>query len=50
MSNKKSYLMIMILELSGLSVSAQEYVRKIEQHTFVTKGQWIASTSVSFSE
>lgn len=38
---------VLVLPLGG---SAQEFARKIEQRTFVPKGQWILGSSFSYSE
>ena len=36
--------------IAGGKVQAQEFKRQIEQSTFVPKGQWIAGSSISYSE
>ena len=36
--------------IAGGKIQAQEFKRQIEQSTFVPKGQWIAGSSISYSE
>ncbi len=44
------FVVTIAIGLSIFSVRSQSFVRKIEQHTFVPKGQWIVGNSVSYSE
>lgn len=41
---------ITLLALGTSGIRAQRFDRGIEQHTFVPKGQWIAGSSISYSE
>ncbi len=50
MNKIKQLIIAGILVFSSSAATAQGFVRKIEQHTFVPKGQWIVGTNVSFSE
>lgn len=48
--NRRFSIGLLLLVVSISTSWSQEFVRKIEQHTFVPKGQWIVGNSVSYSE
>ncbi|MGL4852576.1 MAG: hypothetical protein ACRC3Z_08045 [Phocaeicola sp.] len=50
MSKIEKLLLITLVLMLPLGATAQEFVRKIEQRTFVPKGQWIVGSTFSFSE
>ena len=50
MRQKAIIITLALAAIAGGKVQAQEFKRQIEQSTFVPKGQWIAGSSISYSE
>lgn len=50
MRQKAIIITLALAAIAGGKIQAQEFKRQIEQSTFVPKGQWIAGSSISYSE